>query len=235
MRNDRPSSQALRSGARYDCLSRALHWITAAIIIYVMAVGLCLPLVHDPNLHALAADINVSLGTLLIPVFALRYVWRFFRDAPPPDPSIAPLQRKLAHMTHELFYLAILLMLATGVLMMDRSYRMMAGVEFDAVVTDPAVRSFFGEMHHASTTAVGLLLLLHVGAVLKHQWLDGRDILARMRGPARTAAAGMRLRLPREIPGQPIRTLWRSARKRAARRRHRRTSIAARGSRSAAD
>lgn len=73
----------------YDPLSRLLHWLMAAVILYATLAGYLMHLVIDshPRLFQFLSVLNMSMATLITPLFLLRWGWRHWRA---PCPKIRP-------------------------------------------------------------------------------------------------------------------------------------------------
>jgi hypothetical protein len=86
---------------------------------------------------------------------------------------------KLALLAHALIYLAIGVVLMTGVLMMDRSIEVFGVVQLPQPMMDPEQIGWFFTTHIWSCIVLSLLVLLHVGAVIVHE-LCNHQVLRRM-------------------------------------------------------
>ena len=76
------------SPVKYDPLSRTLHWIFAAIIIYTMIEGISLHIITNHALLHFVSTLNMSLASCLFVLFPIRYLWTFFRSEPAEIESI---------------------------------------------------------------------------------------------------------------------------------------------------
>ena len=165
---------------RYDGLTRMLHWGIAAIIIYVMATGYLLPLLVGTILFKFVSVLNMSLGTLITPLMAVRYVWKFFRPALPYPADLSKTKQNAAHLAHELFYLVIWTMLVSGFLMLTHGYQLFWLIPIPQFVHNADINQFFFAVHRYACIAVTAMLTLHIAAVAKHHLIDKRDVLRRM-------------------------------------------------------
>ena len=169
--------------ARYSTIAIWLHWITAIILIYMLfwgeglikARGAAVP--TNPNLHA-------SLGITILILAALRLTWRLM-NPPPADVLMPAWQRTASHALHWLFYAAMILIPLSGMAALDRSiagkHPEFANLTFFGLFTIPHYPlSWFGAAHGLMTNITIGLLILHVGAALKHQFIDRDGLLKRM-------------------------------------------------------
>ncbi|HEF4760402.1 TPA: cytochrome b/b6 domain-containing protein [Pseudomonas putida] len=156
-----------------------LHWLSAAVIIWTLASGFYVAVVEVPaRISQLVAFINVSMTTVFIPFF----VWRlgiFVAHARCMDLSTLTVEKKLVFFVHTLIYLVVTVVLATGVLMMDRPIDVFGVVEIAQPLSDPALIAPFITIHVWSCLFLSLLIAVHVGAVIVHE-LCGHRVLRRM-------------------------------------------------------
>lgn len=163
----------------YSRSQKLLHWLSAVVILWALFTGFSVALAPvSPEMKALVGWINVSLTTLLVPVFAWRCVlaWRH-RSAPSVRPQ--PLTMRLAGWVHMTLYLAISVVLLTGVLMMERPIVALGWFTLPQPLKDPALTGFFQAVHVASCAVLAALAGLHIAAVVKHS-LNGESVLGRM-------------------------------------------------------
>ncbi|WP_160105278.1 cytochrome b [Pseudomonas izuensis] len=156
-----------------------LHWLSAAVIIWTLASGFYVAMVEVPvRISQWVAFINVSLTTVFIPFF----VWRlgiFVAHVRSMDLSILSVEKKLVFFVHTLIYFVVTVVLATGVLMMDRPIDVFGVVEIAQPLSDPALIARFFTIHVWSCLFLSLLIAVHVGAVIVHE-LCGHRVLRRM-------------------------------------------------------
>ena len=121
---------------------------------------------------------NVSLTTVFTPVFALRLV-HTVRSPRPAGLDVPTRQRKAAHTVHTLLYALTSVVLLSGILMMDHDINVFSLVTIPNPLQEPGWNRFFHGIHRHSCAALFVLVLLHVGAVVRHH-RAGRAVLLRM-------------------------------------------------------
>nr|WP_229631855.1 cytochrome b/b6 domain-containing protein [Pseudomonas quercus] len=156
-----------------------LHWLNAGIILWALLAGFyvaLLPVAAD--VKHWVAWVNVSLTTLMIPLFIWRCLLAFRRRgravAQPPA-----LMGRLATAVHLLLYFTITVVLVTGVLMMERPIVVFGWFALPQPLQSPALTGGFHTVHIASCYVLAGLVGVHVLAVLKHA-LAGQPVLRRM-------------------------------------------------------
>ncbi|AJY10315.1 cytochrome b/b6 domain-containing protein [Burkholderia dolosa] len=172
----RPSAAPVR----YDRLSRAMHWIFAAIILYTMVAGVSLHFIAHPAIWRFVSTLNMSLATCLIVLFPVRYVWSFFRRTPPETRSIPPQQRSLAHLVHSLIYALVAVVLVSGYMMVPDGYLLFWTIFVKTPFSAGPVTDHWFAIHKVACYSLAALVVAHVAAALKHHFLAGNDVLKRM-------------------------------------------------------
>lgn len=156
-----------------------LHWLSAAVIIWTLASGFYVAVLEVPaRISQWVTFINVPLTTVFIPFF----VWRlslFVAHARHAKVSILPLAKKSVFFVHAFIYLVVTVVLATGVLMMDRSIDVLGVIEIAQPLSDPVLIARFFTIHVWSCLLLSLLIALHIGAVIFRE-LCGHRVLRRM-------------------------------------------------------
>lgn len=153
----------------YSRTQIALHWVVAVLIagqfIFHEAMSDAWDIIEDGG--AISFDPLVSLhvfGGIAVLAFALwRLVLRQARGVPPPPATAPPLSRLAAHAGHIALYALMILMPVSGVV------AWFGGVEAAA------------EAHEAMKPALIVLVLVHVGASLWHQFWLKDGLLLRMK------------------------------------------------------
>ncbi|WP_423757875.1 cytochrome b [Burkholderia sp. NLJ2] len=165
---------------RYDALSRTLHWVFAVVILYTMAAGFSLHFIRDPAIWKFVSTLNMSLASCLIVLFPVRYLWTFFRDAPPELDAIPAKQRAIAHVVHSLIYALIAFVLFSGFVMVPDGYWLFGVFYIRTPFAAGPVTEHWFVLHRAACYTLALLVALHAGAALKHHFVSKNDVLKRM-------------------------------------------------------
>ncbi|PVZ19837.1 MULTISPECIES: cytochrome b [unclassified Pseudomonas] len=158
---------------RYSPLRRALHWLSALMILWATLSGFgALALAADAPLRLWVEQFNPQVTSVFIPFFAWRCVLRW--KAAATDDS-----ERVAHVVHLALYGVTGAVLITGVLMMSHPVRMFSLFTLPELIHDSAWLARLHQWHHAACMALAALVSLHVLAVAWHH-LNGRRVLARM-------------------------------------------------------
>jgi len=192
------------SARRYTAVAILLHWVIAAAILAQIATGVWMTdAIRQPASQAQAFEtfqLHKSLGLTVLLLSLLRLGWRLTHRPPPPPADSQAWEKALAHATHWLFYGLMLAMPLTGWLYVSTGWSHAFERFFSAptvwfglfqVPHLPGVPSLAEDARRAlgetsieahevlAFTTLGLLVL-HVGAVVKHFLHDGDGVLSRM-------------------------------------------------------
>lgn len=164
---------------KYSMLQKVLHGFSALTIIWLLISGFYVGLISENlALKVFVGELNVSVSLLLAPVFLLRLYVSFGRGygALAGEKSLTPW---LAFFVHTMMYVSVVVVLMSGVLMMDRPIIFFNVVTFSQPFNSMDVTGLFGRIHTPACVLLAALITLHVAAVIKHQ-LSGQSVIKRM-------------------------------------------------------
>lgn len=169
---------------RYHRTSIALHWLMAAGLLGAFALGMYmheLPL--SPGKLKLYAW-HKWAGVTLFMLALARIGWRAGHPAPALPPTMSATSRRLAMAGHGALYLLMLVIPLSGWLM--SSAKGFQTVWFgliplpDLINKSDGLGESLAALHKGLNLSLAALVLGHVGAALKHHWLDRDGVLQRM-------------------------------------------------------
>ena len=163
----------------YDPLARGLHFVMACIILYTLSAGFLSHLVSE-SIFAVLSILNMSLATLALPIFCLRYVWAFFRITPKLPSSIPQWQQSFAKLCHSLMYLFMLAVFLSGFLMLEKPYSFFWLFDIQNPISRPIINAFFFEAHVILCCVLAIMVILHLLAVIKHHYLNKNEVIKLM-------------------------------------------------------
>lgn len=172
------------STARYTGIAIGLHWLIAFALIGSFSVGLYmvdLPLSPQKlKLYSWHKWAGVTIFLFVV----LRLGWRL-SHSPPEMPAAMPAwQRKVAEATHVLLYLLMLAVPLSGWLM--SSAKGFQTVWFgvlplpDLLGKNKELGDLLQKVHEVLNFTMAALVIAHLGAALKHHFIDRDDVLSRM-------------------------------------------------------
>jgi len=169
------------SPERYGRMAIALHWTTAALIIGLMISGFRAASTIDIAEKASLLRIHAPVGMAVLALTLARIAWWRLADVKPLEPAgMSRLQAIGAKAVHGLLYAVILGMVGSGIALfvMSGAGAILAG---NAPGPLPDFWSFPPRYGHATMVRLMLLLLLlHLGAALYHQFIRKDRLFARM-------------------------------------------------------
>jgi len=169
------------SDEEYDPLSKLVHWLMAAIIIYATTAGYIMHIVEDNNpLFLFLSILNMSLATISAPLLIIRYIWSFFRKTPSLPITISEAQQGIARLVHSLLYLVMFLVFTSGFLMLREEYLLFWIIAIPNPVDNDSINAFFFALHRVACASLAVLVAAHVAAALKHHFIDRDKVLSRM-------------------------------------------------------
>ncbi len=179
-------------GARYNPVAAIFHWTIAALIIGQIIGG---KYMHGlPNASPLKFDLyqlHKSFGLTILFLSLVRLAWRLTHHTPALPPAMPNWQKLLARGTHWAFYALMILTPLAGwaivsVSPTDIPTRWFGLIPvphlpfFNGVTDREAVEHMMEERHELLAYVILGLLVLHVGAALKHAFVDKDGVFTSM-------------------------------------------------------
>jgi cytochrome b561 len=180
---------------RYTRVAVALHWLIAALIVGNVILAWTVDAVPDGWVRPII-DTHKSIGVTVLGLALLRALWRIGNPPPPLPADYRPWERSAAHVAHLLLYGLILAIPLSG-WMHDSAWKdapthpmhwfgLFEWPRIGVIMNvEPqrkeSLHTLFGRAHAWLGYALYGLLSIHIGAALKHQFVDRHPELQRMR------------------------------------------------------
>lgn len=161
------------SVARYARSMRIIHWVMAACIIGALLIGFFwgdLP----GDWRAPALRLHKALGVTVVMLLPLRVFLRVVTPIPS-MPHAHRAEHHLAHLTHQLLYVAMALAAGTGYLMVAAKGKAINwfGIEIPSLIaTNLPLAKLARGWHEPAAYLLVALLALHMAGLLKHALID---------------------------------------------------------------
>lgn len=176
---------------RYDSVAMLIHWITAALMIFMIFFGEELMEAGEEAEEAGEAlsgtfgpSLHVSIGVAILLLTLLRILWRVTHKAPPYPVTMKRYEVIGSAALHGLFYVLLIGLPITGWLAFGgfvAEEPAMAGVRVFSAFPLPEAPFSLPKGPHALGSNVAMVLTgLHILAALKHQFVDGDGLFRRM-------------------------------------------------------
>lgn len=168
----------------YTRTAKTLHWLMAGLLFALLALGIYM---HDLPLSPEKLKLyswHKWGGVTAFLLLFIRLGWRTTRRPPALPASMAGWQRQAAHAGHLLLYALMLAIPLSGWLM--SSAKGFQTVYFgvlplpDLIGKNKELGELLALVHQSFNLLFIMLLAGHVGAALKHHFIDRDDILTRM-------------------------------------------------------
>jgi len=169
---------------RYTGMAILLHWVIAIGVIAMFAIAYYMTdIPKGAPERAYWFNLHKSIGTTIGVLVLLRLVWRA-RHAPPALPASMPAwESTLAKINHVLLYACLVAMPAVGFLASNFTKY---GVKYFGIpigpffAEDQAMRDNLQQVHEILSWLLGVLVIVHVAAALKHLLIDRDGVFQRM-------------------------------------------------------
>lgn len=177
------------SPARYSPPAIALHWLMAWLIIAVYFMGLSIDSIPIGPDRIQIVTWHKWLGVTIAFLWFTRVAVRLTTPTPAMPEGSPAWQNSAAHLTHIALYVLMIAIPFSGWLMSSaKGYTTTFFGFFDLpnlLEKDKALGHTLKEVHEFLANTLMILVVVHIGAALKHQLFDKDNLLERMR-PKRT-------------------------------------------------
>lgn len=178
--------------ASYSVVSKVIHWLTALIVLGLLAVGFYMTSLDFSEDKLQLYALHKSFGLLVLTLVAVRVVWHLFKKKPKPLPTHARWEVALAHGAHAFLYVALFILPLSGWIMSsagDFTIQFFGLDVPDITSKDEGLFKSSRQVHEWMAITLALVVGLHMAGAFKHHFLDKDQTLQRM-SVARLGAGG---------------------------------------------
>ena len=173
----------VRTASTYAPGSIALHWLLALLLPAAFVLGQYMTTLKLSPAKLQLYSIHKWIGVTAFALALVRIVWRITHPAPAPV-AMPRWQLFVAELTHRLLYVLMIAIPLTGWLMSSAKgfqtvYLGLLPIP-DLLVKDAVLGDFLAGLHNSLNALLAALVLAHVGAALKHHFIDRDGLLHRM-------------------------------------------------------
>jgi cytochrome b561 len=169
----------------YSRTAIAFHWLIALLIVCGFALGWVMtdiPGFTPTKLRYFSW--HKWIGVTVFGLAVLRILWRATHAAPPLPRDMSAWQRVVAQLVHVLLYALMIAIPASGYLYSSASnipvvYLGLVRLPM-LIAPDPHLKAVLKVVHVTLNYGLLALVVLHVAAAIKHQWVDRDGLLSRM-------------------------------------------------------
>ena len=180
------------STQRYHGFAISLHWLIAMLVIGMLIVGkYMISLDESEPMRFLLTQWHKSFGIAAMLLIFIRVLWRLTHRPPRLPGHLKPWEIKVAGLAHILLYLLMIMIPVSGWIMVSTSPLELPTMIFNSIRwphlapldTLPGkadISTLFREVHGVAASLLILLLIAHIGAALRHQFMLHDDVMSRM-------------------------------------------------------
>jgi cytochrome b561 len=170
---------------RYTNGAIALHWLTVLLVLIQLYLGFTF---HDMPRGPAKGEMftwHKTVGATILIVSLIRLGWRLAHE-PPPFPEVLPRWERIAAVwNHRAFYFLLIALPLTGLATVSAGNsgftKLAGGIPLPVIPGLPeASGETFGGIHMVLIWVTIALVVLHVAAALKHQFVDRSRVAGRM-------------------------------------------------------
>ena len=168
----------------YTRTAIALHWLMALFVFVTFPLGMIAhEMAFSPDKLRLLSY-HKWLGVTVFLLLVIRLVWRVSHKPAPLEASMPQWQKFAAQAVHLLLYVLLLAIPLSGWLMSSAKGFQTVYLGLlplpDLLSKDKALGDALAELHEVLNFTMLLLIVAHVAAALKHQFINKDGTLARM-------------------------------------------------------
>lgn len=168
----------------WGSMAMLLHWLVALLVFVQFGLGWA---AVSWRMSPTKLDLFVwhkSIGMLILLLVVVRIAWRSLNVTPSLPVDMTSLERLAARVSHLLLYALLLVMPLTGWIINSAAnvpFRIFWQIPLPALVSpDKALADATARVHLALFITLALLLVLHVGAAMRHHFIKRNTVLTRM-------------------------------------------------------
>ncbi len=166
----------------YGLVSRALHWLLAALLLAVLVLGLVVDEMAKGPARTATMNWHQSLGFLVLVLVAARLLWRLANPVPRPEGTA--FASRLAVLMHWALYALMIAQPLSGWLLIQAEGHELAlfgRVPLPTLMAESEpLEEVLEGLHGSIWMLLAIAALGHTAAALKHHFIDRDRTLVRM-------------------------------------------------------
>ena len=181
-----PKSDPRPTALIYSPVARALHWSVAVLVLVTAPIGLIMADrgardIWDATTNNLYST-HKLIGLTILALIVARLAHRVMNGAPPPEPTLTPVERGVSTVVHWLIYVMLFAVPIGGYLGISYYPALdIFGVKVPGLVTpnEDTAKAVF-KLHGLGAFVLLGLVAMHIGAALMHGFVKKDGVLGRM-------------------------------------------------------
>lgn len=171
---------------RYSNVAVTFHWVTVLLVLFQLWLGFSFAdMAQGPDRSNLFMW-HRTVGAIILLTALARLTYRLMNPPPPYPPQLPRWERVAGTWNHRLFYLLLIALPIGGLLAVSGhtqgpTITLAGGIAIPKVPgISPELGEIAGDIHVAAVWVLIALMVVHVGAALKHQFADHNRAAGRM-------------------------------------------------------
>lgn len=168
---------------KYNLAARIFHWLMAIGFLFMWACGYTMMefVEDDSKLQLTLFGLHISVGVSLLFLLVGRIVVRLSSTPPPLPDDLTYLERVASRAVHAALYVLPIAIIVLGWASVNMGGHVVQWFSIAMPTVFPeGDDNLVEEFHKWLAYAMLCIAAVHIGAVAKHRWLDGHDVLRRM-------------------------------------------------------
>jgi cytochrome b561 len=180
------TSNNMTTTSSYHPAAKFQHWLMAAIWIAAWLIGfIAVHFRDDFNTHHQLTFLHKAIASTVLFLTAVRIAWRLTHPVPPLPASMSPAMQRAAHFGHYALYaFALIALPLSGWLwssVADKPIMVLGLVQLQPLVAPaPEHYDLAKLVHQFLAWSLGLMVVGHAAAALKHHLVDKDGVLLSM-------------------------------------------------------
>ena len=171
----------LNTLTEYGTISKIFHWLSAAVLIIQIPLGMYLVNMDFSEKRLTTENIHVAVGISIFYLTILRLIYKIFNPTPKLNNSIFPGQKIIAKLNHVFLYISILMITISGALKKLYNGEELNMFFFNLEIQDNFdLAEIFYEIHIIGNYMLIGLITLHISAVIIHKIMFKENLLRRI-------------------------------------------------------
>lgn len=169
----------------FGIVAKLFHWVIALLVLIMLAAGISFNYLPKGGFTSTLMFIHKSTGVTILGLMILRLLWRWINPYPQFPDTMWTIEKMAARTVHFLFFIVLIAMPISGILMsLYAGYSVpfwgITTIHFASITKNKALSGLFFNWHGYLAWTIGILIVIHTLAALKHHYYDKDNILKRM-------------------------------------------------------
>ncbi len=169
---------------QYGAVTKTFHWTIAVLVLCLLAVGLTMDDLPLGAFKLTVYNLHKSFGITVLALMICRICWHIYNHRPNAVDTLQRWEKIASSAVHYALYVLLIAMPITGWLFSSAAGRTVHVFGLitlpDLVIVDKAVAKNFRELHGDIGTLIMIVVGLHIGAALRHHFIQKDSVLKRM-------------------------------------------------------